>query len=141
MKLIRDRKGQIRIIEAFFASLILMSCLALIPLTTIVTDHKGNLESTAQNVLISLNSNGHLAALIDAQNWAALKDCLESSLPLTTWFNLTVFDKNMNPLNPFPSSNAGAVSDKIASVTYICPSQTSAYTIYILQLQLSQVGS
>ena len=117
-----------------------MSCLALIPASTSVQDSTGNLVSTAQNILLSLDSNGHLATLVDNQNWAALKDCMESSLPLTVWFNLTVFDQNMQIMNPFPICNAGAVSDKIVSVDYVCASQNSTYTIYILQLQLSQVG-
>ena len=117
-----------------------MSCLALIPSSSSVPDSTGNLISTAQNVLLSLDSNGHLATLVDNQNWAALKDCLESALPLTVWFNLTVFDQNMNCINPFPICNAGAVSDKIVSVDYVCASQNSTYTIYILRLQLSEVG-
>ena len=117
-----------------------MSCLALIPSSPSVKDSTGNLISTAQNVLLSLDSNGHLAALVDNQNWSTLKDCLESALPLTAWFNLTVFDQNMNMINPFPICNAGAVSDKIVSVDYVCASQNGTYTIYILQLQLSEVG-
>jgi hypothetical protein len=117
-----------------------MSCLALIPASSSVRDSTGNLVSTAQNVLLSLDSNGHLATLVDNQNWTALKDCLESALPLTTWFNLTVFDPDMNCINPFPICNAGTVSDKIVSVDYVCASQNSTYTIYILRLQLSEVG-
>ncbi len=117
-----------------------MSCLSLIPSSSSVKDPSGNLISTAQNVLLSLDSNGHLAILVDNQNWAALKDCLESALPLTVWFNLTVFDGNMKTLNPFPICNAGSVSDKIVSVDYVCASQNSSYTIYILRLQLSEVG-
>ena len=117
-----------------------MACLALIPSSSSATDSTGNLISTAQNVLLSLDSNGHLATLVDNQNWAALKDCLESALPLTVWFNLTVFDQNMKVINPFPICNAGAVSDKIVSVDYVCASQNSTYAIYILRLQLSEVG-
>jgi hypothetical protein len=117
-----------------------MSCLALIPSSSSVKDSTGNLISTAQNVLLSLDSNGHLATLVDNQNWAALKDCVESALPLTVWFNLTVFDQGMNCINPFPICNAGTVSDKIVSVDYVCASQNSTYTIYILRLQLSEVG-
>jgi len=132
----------VRIIEAIFATILLMSCLALIPSSSSVPDSTGNLISTAQNVLLSLDSNGHLATLIDNQNWTALKDCLESALPLTVWFNLTVFNQTMNIINPpnFPICNAGAVSDKIVSVDYVCASQNSTYAIYILRLQLSEVG-
>ena len=59
------------------------------------------------------------------------------TLPLTTWFNLTVFDKNLNILNDFSISNGGSVSDRIVSVDYICVSQSSAFEVYVLQLQLS----
>lgn len=141
MRLFKDRRGQVRVIEAFFATVLLMACLALIPFSSSTKDSTGNLSSTAQNVLLTLDSNGHLSTLIDSQNWTALKSCLESALPLTTWFNLTVYNRNMVTLNPFPICNAGTVSDKIVSVDYVCASQNSTYVVYILQLQLSQVGS
>ena len=129
-----------RVIEAIFATIILMSCLALIPSSSSVGNSTGNLASKAQNILLSLDSNGHLATLVDNQNWASLKECLESALPLTAWFNLTVFDPNMKIINPFPICNAGAVSDKIVSVDYVCASQNNVYSIYIFRLQLSEVG-
>ncbi len=140
MKIIENKKGQARVIEAFLASLMLISCLTLIPAPTSVKNSTENLVSTAQNVLLSLDSNGHLATLIDSRNWTALKDSIESALPLTAWFNLTVLDKDMNIINPFPISNAGAVSDKVVSLDYVCASQNSTYTIYVLRLQLSEIG-
>ena len=139
MRLLRDKRGVARVIEAFLASVLLMSVLTLIPAQTTLKDPSGNLASTAQNILVSLDSNGHLAALVDGRNWTALKDCVESSVPLTVWFNLTVFDENMNALNDFPICNAGAVSDKVVSADYLCASQNGNYTIYILRLQLALV--
>lgn len=136
-----DKRGVVRVIEAFLASLLLLSCLALIPAPSPVNNSSNTLTSTAQNTLLCLDSNGHLACLVDSQNWTALKACMSASLPLTTWFNLTVFDKNMNPLNPNPICNAGAVSDKIASFDYVCASQNSTFTYYIVRLQLSEVGA
>ena len=117
-----------------------MGCLALIPSSSSVPDSTGNLISTGQNVLLSLDSNGQLATLVDNQNWAALTECLESALPLTVWFNLTVFNQNMKTINPFPICNAGAMSDKIVSVDYVCASPNSTYAVYTLRLQLSEVG-
>jgi hypothetical protein len=140
LKIIKNKKGQVRVIEAFLASVLLMSCLTLIPTQLSVKDSTGSLVSTAQNVLLSLDSNGHLATLIDSRNWTDLKDSVESALPLTVWFNLTVFDREMNSVNPFPISNAGAVNDKIVSLDYVCASQSSTYTIYVLRLQLSELG-
>lgn len=142
MRLLRNKMGVVRVIEAFLASIILMSCIALIPSSSPVTSSTGgNLSSTAQNALLSLDSNGHLANLVDNRNWTALQDAMQSVLPLTVWFNLTVFDRNMNVLNNYPICNAGTLSNNIVSVNYICASQNSTYTYYILQLQLSQVGS
>jgi len=139
LRLLSDRKGQVRVIEAFFASVLILSCLTLIP-TAIHSENKsGNLPAQAQNVLVSLNSDGQLAAFVDSRDWVGLKESVESALPLTLWFNLTVYDAQMQPLNSYPISNAGAVSDQIASVNYVCASQNSTYTIYVLQLQLGGV--
>jgi hypothetical protein len=129
----------VRVIEAFFAAVLLLSCLTLIPAGTISKDRNGNLASRAENVLLSLDSDGHLASLVDNHDWAGLRDCLESAFPLTLWFNLTVHDENLNVLNYYPICNGGAVSDKIVSVNYVCASQSSTYAVYLFQLQLAGV--
>jgi hypothetical protein len=139
LRLINDKKGQVRVIEAFFASVLLLSCLTLVPAQTDLEGSSGNLSSTAENVLLSLDSNGKLGLLVDSADWVTLKSCVESALPLTVWFNLTVFDKDMNSLNKFPMCNGGAVSEQIVSIQYVCASQNSTYQIYILQLQLAVV--
>jgi hypothetical protein len=139
LRLLKNNKGVVRVIEALFASVLLMSCLALIPAQPNLKNSDANLASTAQNVLLSLDSNGHLSGLIDNRDWQALKSSLESSLPLTIWFNLTVIDQNMNTLNNYPISNAGSISDTITSIDYVCVSQNSDFTVYTLRLQLSVV--
>jgi hypothetical protein len=139
LRLINDKKGQVRVIEAFFASVLLLSCLTLVPAQTDLKASSDNLSSTAENILLSLDSNGKMGLLVDSADWSTLKSCVEATLPLTVWFNLTVFDNNMNVLNNFPICNAGAVSEQIVSVHYVCASQNSTYKIYILQLQLAVV--
>ena len=139
MRFRRNRKGQVRVIEAFFASLLLMACMALIPQSPTQQTSAADLSPTAQNILVSLDSNGHLAGLIENGDWQGLKSCVESSVPLTVWFNLTVYDSSMNPLNSYPISNGGVVSDKISSYDYVCVSQSGNYTIYILRLQLAGI--
>ena len=141
MNIVRNKKGVARVIEAFLASVLLMSCLAFIPATPNMKNSTGNLVSTAQNVLLSLDSNGHLAELVDSGNLSDIKDCIASTLPVAVWFNLTVFDKDMNSINSSPICNAGTISDKIISVDYVCASQSATYTIYVLRLQISEVGS
>jgi len=137
MRLINNKKGQVRVIEAFFASLLLLSCLTLIPTQTSQKSLNHALSWKAENVLLTLDSDGHLASLVDNHDWTALAAGIESALPLTTWFNLTIYDKNHNILNGYPISNGGAINNKIVSVDYVCASQSSTFAIYILQLQLA----
>lgn len=139
MRLLSNKKGQVRVIEAFFASVLLLSCLTLIPAQTPPKNSTGNLAWKAENVLLTLDSNGQLASLVDNHDWAALGNSVESALPLTTWFNLTVYDQDQNVLNELLISNGGAVSDKIVSFDYVCVSQNSTYAVYVLQLQLAVV--
>ena len=139
-RLIGNKKGQVRVIEAFLASMLLLGCLTFIPAQTTPKNSLGtDLAWKAENVLLTLDSNGHLASLIGNCDWAALRSSVESALPLTTWFNLTVYDKNQNVLNPYPLSNGGAVSDNIVSYNYVCVSQSGMYEVYVLQLQLAVV--
>lgn len=137
-RLLHDKRGQIRVIEAFLASMLILACLTLVPSqSTGVSRSSLNLDSTAQNVLLSLDSNGQLGAYVDSRDWASLGSSLESALPLTVWYNLTVYDSNGICLNSYPISNGGAVSNQISSVTYICASPNSTYQVYVIQLQLA----
>ena len=141
MNFVRNKKGVVRVIESIIATVLLMSCLAFIPAQQPVTKSVPDLASTAQNALLSLDNNGNLASLISKADWSSLQSSLESALPLTAWFNLTVFDNNMNPLNSSPISNAGSSSGKIVSIDYVCVNPSSNFAIYILRLQLSEVGA
>jgi hypothetical protein len=141
MNFVRNKKGVVRVIESIIATVLLMSCLALIPAQQPIAKSAPDLASTGQNVLLSLDSNGNLASLISKADWASLQSSLESALPLTAWFNLTVFDNNMNPLNSYPIGDAGSSSGKIVSIDYVCANPSSNFTIYILRLQLSEVGA
>jgi hypothetical protein len=140
VRLLKDNKGQIRIIEAFFASILLLSSLTLIPA---VQEHSSDsteiLSSTAHNILMSLDSNGHLASLISNESWINLKSCIQSSLSPMVWFNLTVFDENMTRVNDIPITSGNAVNDRIVAVDYVCASTSSNYAVYIIRLQLAGV--
>ena len=140
MRLLKDNKGQIRIIEAFFAAVLLLSSLTLIPMVQERSgDSTGNLSSTAHNILMSLDSDGQLAGLIDNESWINLKSCIQSSLSPMMWFNLTVFDENMIRINDIPITSGNAVNDRIAAVDYVCASTSGNYAVYIIRLQLSGV--
>lgn len=139
MRLLSNRKGQIRVIEAFFASVLLLGCLTLIPAGVYSQDRNNNLVDKAKNALLTLDQDGLLASLASAHDWSGLSERLEASLPLNLWYNLTVFDSDLNALNDYPITNGGTVSENIVSVNYICASQNSTYTIYALQLQIAGV--
>jgi hypothetical protein len=140
LRLVKDNKGQIRIIEAFFASILMLSVLTLIPA---VQEHSSDsteiLSSTAHNILMSIDSNGQLASLIGNKSWINLKSCIQSSLSPMMWFNLTVFDENMTPINDIPITSGNAVNDRIAALDYVCASTSGNYAVYIIRLQLSGV--
>jgi hypothetical protein len=140
MRLLNDNKGQIRTIEAFFASILLLSALTLIPaVKKHSNDSTETLSSTAHNILLSLDSNGHLADLISNESWVNLRSCIQSSLSLMVWFNLTVFNENMTPINDIPITSGNLVNDRITAMDYVCASTSSNYLVYILRLQLAEV--
>jgi hypothetical protein len=140
VRLLKDNKGQIRIIEAFFASILLLSSLTLIPVVQkSSSDSTEILSSTAHNILISLDSDGQLASLISNESWINLKSCIQSSLSPMVWFNLTVFDENMARVNDIPITSGSPVNDRIAAVDYVCASTSSNYEVYIIRLQLAGV--
>jgi hypothetical protein len=137
-RLLRNKRGQIRVIEAFFASILLLSSLTLIPVAQRHTsDSNSVFSSWALNAITSLDSDGHLATLVDKQNWTALRNCIESVIPPAVWFNVTVFDENMTCINAVPICSGSAISDHIEAVDYLCPSTNGNYIIYTIRLQLA----
>jgi hypothetical protein len=140
MRLLRDNKGQIRIIEAFFASLLILSTIALIPSQPPAVDTtNGALQTKGQDTLTTLDRNGYLSILIENENWTVLRKCLISSLSPTIWFNLTVFDENMNAVNNMPITSGSPISEKIVSADYVCAGVSREYRVYVVRLQLSSV--
>jgi len=140
VRLLKDKKGQIRTIEAFFASILLLSALTLIPVAERKSsDSTESFSSTSRNILMSLDSNGHLASLISSESWVNLKSCIQSSLSPMVWFNLTVFDENMTAINDIPITSGSAVNDRIVAVDYVCASTGSNYAVYVIRLQLAGV--
>ncbi len=139
-RFVKNKRGQVRVIEAFFASVLLLSALALIP-TAQKTDESSavRLSATALNMLLSLDVDGRLAKLVDSREWTTLRSLIQSVVPAAMWFNLTVFNVNMTPLNDVLISNGGPVSNNMQSANYVCASTSENYAVYFLRLQLSAV--
>jgi hypothetical protein len=141
LRFLTDNRGQIRVIEAFFAAVLLLSALAMIPSGTHVGGSNDEiLHSVAQHTLITLDSDGTLSRLIENESWTALRECVQSLLSPAIWFNLTIFDENMNPINDVQISSGSPISNDIVAVNYVCASLNSSYRIYVVRLQLSNVS-
>lgn len=141
MRLLKDNKGQIRVIEAFFASILLLSVLTLVPAPRNAKNTSDqNLISIGQNALLTLDNNGYLSKLIENESWTTLRECMQSSFPPTVWFNLTVFNEDSTVLNDILISSGSPINEKIVSLDYVCASQSQSYGIYLIRLQLSVVS-
>ena len=140
MRLLRDRKGQVRIIEAFFASVLILSSLTLIPTRTETkVSDGGSLASKARQVLLTLDSDDYLAKLIENGSWTMIGRCIESFLSPTMWFNATVLDENGQALNDVQITSGSPINEEISSTDYICVNSSSNFRIYVIRLQLSRV--
>ena len=141
MRSFKDNHGQIRVIEAFFAAVLLLSALAMIPSETHVGgSNDGVLRSAAWRTLITLDSDGTLSRLTENGSWTTLRECIQSLLSPAAWFNLTIFDENMNPINAIQISSGSPINKDIVAVNYVCASLNSSYRIYVVRLQLSNVN-
>jgi len=141
MNSLAANRGQIRVIEAFFASVLVLSALAMIPSGSQVGgSNDGILHSMAQRTLITLDTDGSLSTLIENGSWNLLRERVQSLLSPAIWFNLTVFDQNMNPENQVLISSGSPINKDIVAADYVCASSGSNYGIYVVRLQLSNVN-
>jgi len=140
-RLFRDKRGQVRTIEALLASILLLSFIALVPPNQQQVDSSSNaLSSMALNALVSLDDDGSLASLVDVQDWKTLEIHIQSVIPAAVWFNLTVFDVDMKPLNNLAITSGSPISDNIQVASYVCASTNENYAVYLLRLQVSAVN-
>jgi len=132
-------KGQIRIIEAFFAMLIVFSAFAVSANLTITRNsvNRADLESIGLGSLIKLDQEGVLSYYLDQRNFSTLREALNLVLPTGVLFNLTVYDRNLKLINEQAITNGGFSSEEVVSVEYLWASQDAVYRCYIIHLQLA----
>ncbi|MEM1563270.1 MAG: hypothetical protein QW161_01170 [Candidatus Bathyarchaeia archaeon] len=137
----KQKRGQVRIIEAFLAVLIVFSSLAIsASLTTEQkTTESNNLASIGIQALIKLDSDGSLGAYIDQGNWSGLREALSLLLPEGISFNLTVYDEEMQQINTEAVTNGNIDSQEVASIKYVCVSQNPSFRYYVIYLRLAVV--
>jgi hypothetical protein len=135
----RQNKGQIRIIEAFLAVLIVFSSFAISANLTVTrsTSKNSDLISAGLQSLILLDSDGDLGKCIDDRNWESLRDALSLALPAGTSFNLTIYDEQMLQVNEAIISNGAFSSQEVAFVNYVCVSRSPVFHCYQIYLYLA----
>ena len=137
-------KGQMRVIEAIIASLIVISAVmflysyAAVPSSQ--TYETGELEKIGHNVLHDIDEQRLLTRYVYNSEWANFTAALMVSLPTDVYFNLTIYDVNGNaishPLIQYGSSQLFTTSKAVASVTYIVSGYQTNYNPRILVLKL-----
>lgn len=134
----RGDRGQIRIIEAFLAVAVIFSSLAISTNLTMTSNSikRTDLESVGLQVMLELDSEGKLANYVVRGDWPVLGEAIALVLPEGVCFSLSVYDNQLQRLNPDSISNGSFASEDVAFVEYICSTRTSVFQCYILRLQL-----
>ncbi len=134
-----DDKGQMRTVEAFLAILLLFSALTVATSITPAAnlDNHDTMKSIGMQALASADSDGQLGRLIEERDWTGISNVLNTLLPVSISYNLTIYDENFNPVNNVSISN-GMIQDRnVFSVQYPCASPSTQSSYYLLSLQLA----
>ena len=131
--------GQVRIIEAFLAVLIIFSSLAASSSLTATQNRakRDDLSAVGLQALMKLDSDGALGRLIDEGNWSRLRDAVDLAFPAGVSFNLTVYDEGIQQVNAVVVSNGGFNSQEVVFVEYACAGWGPVFHSYVIRLCLA----
>lgn len=137
-------KGQMRVVEAILASLVVISAIAFLYVFAAApsshTYETGELEKIGHNVLHDIDEQRLLTRYVYNSEWANITAALIVSVPTDVYFNLTIYDVNNNPISHplirYGSPQVFTASKAVASVTYIVPGYGTNYNPRVLVLQL-----
>jgi hypothetical protein len=136
-----NNRGQIRVLEAFFAAIVVFGALILTGPVYVAfqnTSDNGVLYSLGMNVLIELDRNGELGQLITQSKWAELSSRLSLLLPVGVSYNVTVYNENLEVVNSSPISEGSLEGKNVVSVQYLLVERTHL-NFYIIRLQLAYI--
>jgi hypothetical protein len=142
--IVKNSKGQMRVIESIMAALIVISATvflyAFAATPSSQTYEAGELEKIGHNILHDIDEQRLLSRFVYNGEWANLTAALIVSVPNDVYFNLTVYDVNGNPIGhpliQYGNSQMFLSSKSVASVTYILSGYQSIYNPRILVLKL-----
>jgi hypothetical protein len=140
----RSQKGQMRVVEAVMASLIVVSAVSFLYVFAATPSSQpqetSELEKIGHNVLHDIDEQRLLTRFVYNSEWANLTSGLFVSLPTNVYFNLSIYDVNGNPISHplilYGNEQIFDSSKAVASVTYIVPGYLASYNPRILVLKL-----
>lgn len=135
----RENAGQIRVLEAFFAVLVVFSAFTVTTSFTVSPNNakREDLASIGLQALLKLDSDGSLGNYVSGGNWSLLRDVLDEVLPIGVCFNLTVYDDQMQQVNSATVANGGLSNQEIAFVEYVCASRNPVFNCYTIHIWLA----
>ena len=137
----RCRRGQIRVLEAFLAVIVVFGALLLSrPIYASYDDSTDQeiLYSIGMNALMHLDQDGDLGRLISRRDWTEISNRLSILLPIGVSYNLTVYDEESNILNDSPVLSGDLNAKSVISIQYIVVDR-KGLNLYIVRLQLAWV--
>ena len=137
----RCRQGQIRVLEAFLAVIVVFSALLLSKPIYASYDDSADQEilySIGMNALMHLDQDGDLGRLISQRDWTGISSRLSILLPIGVSYNLTVYDEESNILNDSPILGGDLNAKSVVSIEYIVVDRESL-SLYTVRLQLAWV--
>ena len=137
--MLRDRRGQIRVLEAFLATIVVFSALLLTKPIYVAfnsQDDQDALYSIGLNALIELDREGDLGQLIEQRNWTEISSRLSILLPLGVSYNFTVYDEELGILNDSSISSGNLNGRNVVSIQYLLVDRTN-FNFYVVRLQLA----
>jgi len=137
--MLSDKRGQIRVLEAFFATAIVFSALLLTRPVYVAFDGQNEenlLYTIGFNVLVQLDQEGDLGRLIAQRNWTELSSRLSVMLPLGVSYNLTVYNESLEILNDSSISSGDLNGRNVVSIQYLVVERADL-DFYVVRLQLA----
>ncbi len=134
-----DKRGQMRVLEAFFAAAVVFSALLLtrpIYVAFNSQDDQDALYSIGLNVLVQLSREGELGQLIHEGNWTEISSRLSTLLPLGVSYNFTVYNERLEIVNNSSISSGDLNGRNIISVQYLLV-ERAHFSFYLVRLQLA----
>jgi len=137
--MLRDKRGQIRVLEAFLATAVVFSALLLskpIYVAFDSQDERNALYTIGLNVLVQLDRKGELGQLINQRNWTEISSRLSIMLPLGVSYNFTVYNESFEILNNFSISSGDLNGRNVVSIQYLIVERAD-FNFYVVRLQLA----